>query len=71
MNDSTEILEQRAAAQRNRIHHSVSELKSTVRDRLDVRHNAEEYTRDHLPQAAAVAGILGLALGWVVAGAFD
>ena len=73
MNDSlpTEILEQRAAEQRQRIHASVTELRSTVKDRLDVRRNAEDYARHRLPQAAVAAGVLGLAFGWIVGGAFD
>jgi ElaB/YqjD/DUF883 family membrane-anchored ribosome-binding protein len=73
MSDSlpTDVLEQRAAEQRRRIHASVSELRSTVRERLDVRRNAEDYGRQHLPQAVAAAGVFGLALGWIVGGAFD
>ena len=66
-----EILEQRAAEQRRRLHSTVSELRSTVKDRLDVRRNAEDYTRQHYPRTAAAAGALGLALGWLVGGAFD
>ncbi len=71
MSIPTDVLEQRAAEQRRRIHATASELRSTVREKLDVRRNAEEYTRGHFPQAAAAVGILGLALGWVVGGAFD
>lgn len=67
----SDILEQRAAEQRRRIHASVSQLRSTVKERLDVRRNAEEYVRHHPLQTAAAAGALGLALGWVVGGAFD
>jgi len=67
----TDILEQRAAEQRKKIHASVSELRSTVKERLDVRRNAEDYARNHLPEAAAGAAVLGLALGWVVGASFD
>lgn len=67
----TDVLEQRAAEQRRRIHATASELRSTVKEKLDVRRNAEEYTRAHFPQAAAAAGVLGLAFGWLVGGAFD
>ena len=67
----TDVLEQRAADQRRRIHDSVSELRSTMKEKLDVRRNAEDYTRHHFPQAAATASVLGLALGWLVGGAFD
>ncbi len=66
----TQVLEERAAEQRRRLHNSVSELRTTVKDRLDVRHNAEEYSRHHLPQAGAVAAVVGLALGWIVGGIF-
>ncbi len=66
----TDILEQRAAEQRRRLHDSVSELRVTVRDRLDVRRNAEDYTRRHLSQAAIVAVVVGLAFGWAVGGIF-
>lgn len=67
----SDVLEQRAAEQRRRLHNTVSELKTTVKERLDVRRNAEDYTRQHYPQAAAAAGVLGLALGWLFGGAFD
>ena len=66
-----DLLEQRAAEQRRRLHNTVSELKTTVKERLDVRRNAEDYTRQHYPQTAAAAGVLGLALGWLLGGAFD
>ena len=66
----TEILEQRAADERRRLHDSVAELRATMKDRLDVRRNAEDYTRRHLGPAAAVAAILGLAFGWTVGGIF-
>jgi len=73
MNNSlpTDVLEQRAAEQRRRLHNSVSELRSTMRERLDIKRNSEEYARQHFPQAAAAAGAVGLALGWVFGGAFD
>ncbi len=66
----TEILEQRAADQRRRLHDSVAELRITMKDRLDIRRNAEDYTRRHFPQAAAVAAIVGLAFGWTIGGMF-
>ncbi|HWR16027.1 MAG TPA: hypothetical protein VN577_14455 [Terriglobales bacterium] len=64
----TDILEQQAAEQRRRIHNTVSELrtqvKSTVREKLDVRRHAREYV---WPASAAVA-ILGLLFGYGTAG---
>jgi hypothetical protein len=61
-----EILEKRAADQRQRLHESVSELRSTVREQLDV----QKVARTHVWQASAVAGLLALALGYGLAGAF-
>jgi methyl coenzyme M reductase beta subunit len=59
-------LEQRAASQRQRLHDSVSELRSNVRERLDV----EKAARAYVWQASAAAGLLALALGYGIAGAF-
>jgi len=58
-------LEERAASQRRRLHDNVIELRQTVRERLDVKRNV----RDHLGPAALALGLLGLTLGYVVAGA--
>ncbi len=62
----TDVLEQRAASQRQRLHESVEELRSTVRERLDVQKAARVYV---LPLSAA-AGLLAFALGYGIAGAF-
>lgn len=67
----TEILEQRAAEQRRRLHNTVSEMRSTVREKMDVKKNAENYSREYFPQAAAAVGAVGLALGWALGGIFD
>jgi len=67
----TEILEERAAEQRRRLHNTVSEMRSTVREKMDVRRNAEHYSREYFAQAAAAAGALGLAFGWTLGGIFD
>lgn len=66
----TEILQQRAVDERRRLHDSVAELRVTMKDRLDIRRNAEDYSRRHLGQGAVVAAILGLAFGWTVGGIF-
>jgi hypothetical protein len=58
------ILEQRAADERRRLESSVAELKSRVRETLD----AKRIARQHLPAAAAVAGLLSLGLGYAVTG---
>ena len=59
-------LEQRAASQRQRLHDSVAELRTTVRGHLDVQHVAQTYVW----QASSIAGLLALALGYAIAGAF-
>ncbi len=68
-----EELEQRAAAQRARIHESVGELKElktnvteNVKDKLDPKRLA----REHFWPAVAVASLLGLVLGHGLAGVF-
>ncbi len=59
-------LEQRAANQRLRLHNSVTELRSSVRERLDVQKAARTYVW----KASAIGGLLALALGYGIAGAF-
>jgi len=65
-----EMLEQRAAEQRRRLHNSVSALRSsvtrTVREKLD----AKQYLRKYVGPVAATAAILGLFLGYGTAGMF-
>ncbi len=58
----SDALEQRAASQRQRLHDSVSEL----REHLDVQKTA----RNYVWRASAAAGLLALALGYAIAGAF-
>ena len=62
----TDILEQRASEQRRRLHNSVAELRSSVRERLDARRMASEYV---WPVAGAVA-MVGLILGYGLTGIF-
>jgi hypothetical protein len=61
-----DALEQRAASQRQRLHDSVSELRSNVRQHLDVQQAA----RTCVWRASAVAGLIALALGYGIAGSF-
>ncbi len=61
-----EALESRASEQRRALHNDVSELRMALRERLDVKKNVAPYV---LP-ASGVAAILGLAMGYLVAGAF-
>lgn len=58
-------LEARAAAERRRLHDNVTELRQMVRERLD----AKRYVRDHPGLVAPATALLGLALGYLTAGA--
>ncbi len=59
-NIPTDLLELRAAEQRRRLHNSVAELRLQMRQKLDVRRNAQRY----FWPASAVVGLLGLMLGY-------
>lgn len=61
-----DILEERASAQRRRLHDSISELRSSVRERLDVQKVASRYVW----HAAAGAAVLALVVGWTFTGMF-
>jgi hypothetical protein len=62
----TDDLERLATSQRQRLHDSVSQLRTTVRERLDVQKAA----RTHVWRTSTVAGLLALALGYAIGGAF-
>jgi hypothetical protein len=71
--NNTDALELRAAEQRQRLHHSVQELKGQIhdrslewRERLDVKKNARQY---FWPAAGGVA-VFGLLFGYGVAAVF-
>lgn len=59
-------LELRAADERRRLHSSVVELKSRVRETLDVKRNA----RKHVLLGSGIAALLSLILGYGFAGIF-
>jgi ElaB/YqjD/DUF883 family membrane-anchored ribosome-binding protein len=61
-----DVLEKRAADQRRHLHNTVSELRQSVRQRLDVKRNV----REHLWSASAAAAIVGLVAGYAVTGVF-
>ena len=61
-----DVLEKRAAEQRRQLHNSVIELRQSVRDRLDVKRNV----REHLWSAAGALAVVGLVMGYAVAGVF-
>jgi len=61
-----EVLEARAAEPRRQLHNSVQDLRSVVREHLDVKRNV----RQHFLPAAAVIGLAGLVFGYSVTGIF-
>jgi hypothetical protein len=61
-----EILEERAADQRRQLHNTVVELRSSLRESLDIRRTAREY----LLPAAGAAALFGLLLGYGLTGMF-
>lgn len=61
-----DILEQRAAMQRLQLHNTVSELRQSVKQKLDVKRNV----REHIWPAAGVMILLGLTLGYTITGVF-
>ena len=61
-----DVLEERAADQRRQLHNSVVELKSSLRESLDIRRNAREY----LLPATGAAAFLGLVFGYGITGIF-
>ena len=61
-----EVLEALAAEQRRQLQNSVQDLRSVVRERLDVKRNV----RRHFLPAAGVIGLAGLVVGYSVTGIF-
>jgi hypothetical protein len=62
----TDILELRAEEQRRRLHNSVAELRTQLREKLDARRMARQY----VVPASGVMAITGLVLGYGFAGMF-
>ncbi len=62
----TDVLEQRAAEQRRRLHNSVAELRSSVKERLDYHKLARQYVW----QAVGVMALVGLVVGYGFTGIF-
>jgi hypothetical protein len=61
-----DVLEKLAEDQRNLLGDHVVELRQTVKERLDVKSNL----REHVWPAAGVLTLIGLVLGYAVAGVF-
>jgi hypothetical protein len=66
-NPQIHVYEERAAQQRREIHGSVQELKSAVRERLDVKKNLRQY----MAPAAGFVAVFGVMLGYGIASLFD
>jgi ElaB/YqjD/DUF883 family membrane-anchored ribosome-binding protein len=62
----TSDLEARAAAQREQILNSVDELKTTVRHKVDPRHQVV----DHAVESVGLAALVGLIAGFWFGGVF-
>jgi hypothetical protein len=65
-----QVLEERAEEQRRRLHNSVSELKSNVRETVRERLDVKVYLRKHFWQATAAVSLVALLLGHGTAGLF-
>jgi hypothetical protein len=64
------ILEERAAEQRRRLHDSVGELKTTVREEVRERLDLSHYGREYFWPASITVSLMGMALGYSIAGMF-
>ncbi len=67
---SPDVLEQRAAEQRQRIHNSVDDLKSSLRETVREHLDVENYARTYIWRFVAVAAGIALVSGYGVAGMF-
>jgi hypothetical protein len=61
-----DILEMKAVEQRERLHGTISELRSNVRQKLDVKTQAREYVWP----ATTLAALLSLAFGYTAGSLF-
>jgi len=66
----TDVLEQRAAEQRRRLHNSVSELRCSVTEAVREKLDVKRYLRQYMGPATATAAIVGLLLGYSTVGMF-
>jgi ElaB/YqjD/DUF883 family membrane-anchored ribosome-binding protein len=68
--DSPEVLERRAGEQRQRIHNSVDDLKSSLRETVREHLDVENYARTYIWRFVAVAAGIALISGYGAAGMF-
>ncbi len=69
-NMSSYELETRAADERRRLDSSFHELQNRVREKLDVKNNAQQFARQHVRAASGIAAVVGVMLGYSMAGVF-
>jgi len=62
------LLEQQAVEQRRRLHNTVSELRSQVRETVREKLDLERHARTYVWQASAAVAFLGLLFGYGTAG---
>ena len=65
---STSALEQQAIEQRRRIHNTVNELRTQVRETVQEKLDVERYAREYVRPASAGAFLLSLLIGYGMAG---
>ncbi len=70
-NMPVEVLEERAEEQRRKLHNSVSELKSSVRETLREQLDIRGHLRKYFWPAAATVSVIGLLVGYSTAGIFS
>jgi hypothetical protein len=61
-----DVLEAHAATQRKQLHNDVAELRTQIREKMEPKRLAREY----VAPASGIAAVVGLALGYTVAGIF-
>jgi hypothetical protein len=62
------LLEQQAAEQRRRIHNTVSELRTRVRETVHEKLDVTRHAREHVWPVSAAVALLGLLFGYGTAG---
>ena len=65
-----EVLEERAEEQRRKLHNSVSELRSTVRDTVRERLDVKRQLRRRFWPATAAVSLVALLMGYSTAAIF-
>jgi hypothetical protein len=66
----SEVLEQRAAEQRRRLHNSVSKLRSSVTEAVREKLDVKRYIIQYMGPVTAVTALAGLMFGYSTAGIF-